>query len=706
MLPNSLKDDVAHTSKPAPAPLANSKSDDTSHSTPTELTQDDVAFDSVSINSDSQITDVMKRTSNSDSQLLMIHQYEVTSEADTGMAIQPENKQSMSFANHDDATLCRNFLHQLKQLIGEKRFEDWFAHNTVLTLTDHVLRIGVPNPFLLRWMQRVFKKQCELVAHELIGSIACVEFEVMTQTHTGTATKTSDATTVSSKNSLQPNVNSSAVQNAAQNNPVNPDRSVRGTIANTKAFALSSDHHANSLIDADQKTHNPNVSRQDAAPKHGSVRSNAVDDKVDNKAQYKLSEAAASHDDSQGLGSSHEGDINVLPATEARGSLDDPTGIFSSSSSSGSTNAGSSMSKGQATLRPQATNRRVAPRTFALLDNFVANDKHRELMHSIEDVCQHPDGQISPLFLYGAIGNGKTHLLEGIYSRLREPGRNLKVMFLTAEQFANYYISALRDKTIPAFHQKFRQIDVLIVDDIEFMDGKHGIQEEFLKTIKHLEFHRKQIILSADRHPRAFMHTRVELLDRYSSGLVKRVEQPDEELRVAIVKQRAKFLLLEMNDDVCVYLARRFRGSVRELIGAINCLHSYHHLHRRKITMSVARELLSELERACLRIVRLTDVEQVVCDFFQIEPADLKSSARNRSISTPRMIAMYLMRKHTSAAYTEIGRQLGGRNHSTVLSAEKKVESWIESDSPVRLTSGEWTIKDILMTLEQKLLAC
>jgi chromosomal replication initiator protein len=205
------------------------------------------------------------------------------------------------------------------------------------------------------------------------------------------------------------------------------------------------------------------------------------------------------------------------------------------------------------------------------------------------------------------------------------------------------------------------------------------------------------------------------LVDRYLACLVKRIQEPDDQVRQQIVLQRAAHLEISLTTEVAEYLANRFRGSVRELTGAVNCLHAYYLVHQRKITLAIVRNVLVELERACLRIIKPQDIEHVVCEFFQITREEMHSSSRARTLSLPRMIAMYLIRKHTTAAYTEIGRQFGGRNHSTVISAERKVEEWLTQDLTIKLepntkstlaSDQSWSIRDILMTLEQKLMAC
>jgi chromosomal replication initiator protein len=565
----------------------------------------------------------------------------------------------------DEHRLCFEFLLELKKLIGDKRFEEWFAQQTRIQLVDRYLNVAVTSPFLQRWMKRVFQKACQQVAMNLFGPGMIVEFIVDDQSAT----------------------------------------------ADQAALLKQSQAGVGPAL--------PGVSYQDYLEQLAGEETN-------------LNQHPTSKSNSErfGIEDSKEQEIPIknLPDMEARGSSDDPAGISSipnRNAQSGQSvfhdnkvkaNSLPSTATGQAQVLHKPNHQMAARKSRAAysLDSFVTSSSNLELIQSARHLCQQQEHYFHGMYIYGGVGNGKTHLLQGIYGLLRDPQRNLRVMYLTAEQFANYYIHALRDKSIPSFHQKFRQLDAMIVDDVEFLEGKQGIQEEFLRTLKQLEQHRKLVIFSADRHPRSFLQTRSELIDRYLSCLMKRIEQPDDLVRQQIVQQRAIQLNMELTQEVAEYLGKRFRGSIRELIGAVNCLHAYYLVHCKKITLTSARHVLTELERACLRIIRPQDIEQVVCEFFQITLEELHSSSRQRTLSLPRMIAMYLIRKHTTAAYTEIGRQFGGRNHSTVISAERKVGEWLEQDLTIKLERQKashildtpWSIRDILQTLEQRLMAC
>lgn len=344
-------------------------------------------------------------------------------------------------------------------------------------------------------------------------------------------------------------------------------------------------------------------------------------------------------------------------------------------------------------------------RRLAELNEFIPGPATEIALTACKQVAISPGLQFNPLYIHGAVGTGKSHLLEGICRQLRRSHPNLNVVLITAEGFANYFTQSLRDRSLPSFRQKFRGVDLLLVDDIDFFESKRVFQEEFLHTLADLIDHRRQVVMTGDRHPRLLAKLGEDLISRLQSGLVCRLETPDAETRRKIVTAKASRLDGEFAPEALDFIADRFTASVRELEGALNCLQTYFAMTRQRITLSTARQVLADLERDCLRIVRLADVERVVCQLFGLRPKDLKSDSRVRTLAQPRMLAMFLARKHTPSAYSEIGQHFGGRNHSTVMSAERKVQGWLEENSTVRIASQDWTIGEIVSTLEQQLLA-
>jgi chromosomal replication initiator protein len=357
---------------------------------------------------------------------------------------------------------------------------------------------------------------------------------------------------------------------------------------------------------------------------------------------------------------------------------------------------------------PAATDRAGSPhelRRFRDLSEFVAGPCNELAITAARQVAQLPGDRYSPLFLHGGVGTGKTHLAEGIYREVRRTHSGLRTVFMTSEQFTNQFTSALRSHTLPAFRQRFRSVDVLIVDDVGFLGGKRAIQEEFLHTFKQLESHGRQVVVTCDTHPRLMTGASEELISRFLCGLVCRLENPDTATRRKIVQARAEMLAAEFDTAALDYISRRFVTSVRELEGALNTLETWHSMTGRRVTLNAAKTVLADLERDCVRAVKLPEIEAAVSSLFALQQSDLKSGRRTKAVTQPRMLAMFLARRHTQAAYKEIGEFFGGRNHSTVIAAEKKVEGWLQADEELKIGGRSWQLSDLVETLEQQLMA-
>lgn len=408
----------------------------------------------------------------------------------------------------------------------------------------------------------------------------------------------------------------------------------------------------------------------------------------------------------------------VGPAAEYRLEVDPELAALTSSTPSGenaasSRKAQSAADQGEGGKAGDSRNTRATSphkptfrgRRFADLSTFVTGKSNQLAYMAACQASEEPGALYNPLFIHGGVGIGKTHLLEGFYRKIRQLYPALNVVYLTAEAFGNYFSKALQERSLPGFRQRFRNVDVLIIDDIDFFESKRNFQEELLHTIKHLESHGRQLVFSSDRHPRLLTKMSEELTTRFLSGLVCRIEAPEKELRLEIARQRAHKLKTPITEGALGYVARRFTNNVRELEGAVNCLQTCYLMNGQKVTKSMARQVLADLERDCIRIIKLDDINQIVCSTFGVSEADLKSSRRSRNISQPRMLAMFLARKLTQAAYSEIGDYFGGRNHSTVMFAEKQVRKWLKNDSSIQVALQEWPTEEIIESLEQQLLA-
>ena len=339
------------------------------------------------------------------------------------------------------------------------------------------------------------------------------------------------------------------------------------------------------------------------------------------------------------------------------------------------------------------------------MTRFVRGPSNELAATAVQTLIDYPDSCPNPMYIHGGVGCGKTHLLEGLREGLGRRQGGLQLLALTSEEFTNLFTHALDSRSLPSFRQKFRNVDVLLVDDVDFIDGKRVVQEEFLHTVKQLVNHGRRVVVTADRHPRLLTRSSDELLSLYQSGLVCRLEAPDSATRLSIVKQLSERMKLNATTDALEFVAERFTRNVRELEGAMHFLTTWQNVNAGRVTVSAARDALSVLVRDCMKIVRLADVENAVCNLFGLPADELRSSKRQRTVSEPRMLAMYLARRLTQAAYTEIGAHFGGRNHSTVMSAEKKISGLMKSKASVRISAQDWPVAELIAQLEQQLKA-
>jgi chromosomal replication initiator protein len=320
-------------------------------------------------------------------------------------------------------------------------------------------------------------------------------------------------------------------------------------------------------------------------------------------------------------------------------------------------------------------------------------------------VVEGPGQAANPLVFYGPVGTGKTHLLEGVCLGLRRAHPNWQIRFATAEDFTNRFVQSVRFNKLGPFRKHFRASDVLLLDDLHFLAGKKATQEEFLHTFDDLTAEGRQIVIACDCHPRLADDFAPELTDRLLGGVVWGLAPADVETRLAILKAKAGQLReMPPSDEVLEFLAQQLRGNVRELEGALHSVRHYAHVTGRSLDVPLVREALADLLRHAVRVVQLADIDRAVRACLLLGTGALQASGRTWAISHPRMVAMYLARKHTAAAYSAIGGHFGGMNHSTVLAAEKKVRCWLEGDA--ELTFGERRIRarELVERVERELL--
>lgn len=318
-------------------------------------------------------------------------------------------------------------------------------------------------------------------------------------------------------------------------------------------------------------------------------------------------------------------------------------------------------------------------RKLGSLDSFVVGTSNC-LAHKAAQMAVLQPGGYSPLLVHGPAGTGKTHLLEGIYSAFRRANPRAVAVYLSAEQFTSQFLHALHKSGMASFRAKYRELDLLVIDDLHFLAGKKATIGELQHTIDVLLRGGKQLVFAADRSPAALKVLGAELTSRLSGGMVCRLEPAEYATRLGIVRNQAAQLGISVPEDVQAYLAATLTSQARELIGALKRLQAESLAHERPITLALAEESLVDLIDQ-QRVVKLPDIAKAVCEVFGLEADSLQSDRKSRVVSHPRMLAMYLARKYTRAPLSEIGTFFGKRSHSTVISAQKKIEGLMAAGS-------------------------
>jgi len=345
-----------------------------------------------------------------------------------------------------------------------------------------------------------------------------------------------------------------------------------------------------------------------------------------------------------------------------------------------------------------------ARRRFASIDSFVKGDGNEVAYGAAKTVVRKP-GKYTPLVIHGPTGIGKTHLLEGIWSAVRRTHRDVTPIYLSAEQFTTQFLEALRGSGLPSFRRKYRSVGVLLIDDLQFLIGKKATQVELLHTIDTLLRLGRQMVFTADRPPNQLTDFGPELIARLESGTVFAIERPDYATRLGIVSRMADKLQVNAPEDVRQLIASRLTAHARELSGALCRLQATAEALERPISAAMAEEVLAEMSRHSGRGICLGDIERAVCDVFGVEPSTLHSGDKAQRVSHPRMLAMWLARKHTRAALSEIGHFFGRRTHSTVASAQKRVDDWMAAGRTLRIADGQGVVDEAIRRVESQLRA-
>jgi chromosomal replication initiator protein len=320
----------------------------------------------------------------------------------------------------------------------------------------------------------------------------------------------------------------------------------------------------------------------------------------------------------------------------------------------------------------------LAPRYS--FDTFIVGPSNQFAHAASRAVAEAPSRSYNPLFIYGGVGLGKTHLMHAIGHYVLNHQRNLKLTYISSERFMNEMINAVRYDRILDFRERYRSVDVLLVDDIQFIAGKEGTQNEFFHTFNALYDSQKQIVISSDCPPHEITSLEERLRSRFEWGLIADIQAPDLETKIAILKKKAESEGIPLPDNVAIYIAGKIKSNIRELEGSLIRLIAYASLTGREISLNLAQDVLRNILQHDEKAVTIEIIQKFVADYYQLKLGDLKSRNNSKSIAMPRQIAMYLCKRLTSASLPEIGRSFGGKHHSTVIHSIRKIEDLRQRD--------------------------
>ncbi len=306
-------------------------------------------------------------------------------------------------------------------------------------------------------------------------------------------------------------------------------------------------------------------------------------------------------------------------------------------------------------------------------NNFVSGRANQLARAAAEQVAANPGISYNPLFLYGGVGLGKTHLIHSIGNKLLERNPTASIRYIHAEQYVSDVVKAYQRKAFEEFKKSYYSLDLLLIDDIQFFAGKNRTQEEFFYAFEQLIAARKQIIITSDTYPKDIQGIEDRLISRFNSGLTVAIEPPELEMRVAILLKKAEQQKVDLSDDVAFFVAKHMRSNIRELEGALRRIMAFASFHNKLITMDVVREALRDMISVHHGLISVDAIQKTVSEFYKIKVSEMFSKRRQATIVLPRQIAMYLAKELTEKSYVEIGELFGGRDHTTVLHAVNKI---------------------------------
>ncbi len=369
-------------------------------------------------------------------------------------------------------------------------------------------------------------------------------------------------------------------------------------------------------------------------------------------------------------------------------------------SSSSTADADRAASQNASSPRLRASSSTTRGRRFQTMGTFVKGECNHIACTSVEMVAKQP-GDITPLVIHGSTGVGKSHLVEAIWCEAKKRSPRSRVLYLSAEQYTTYFLDALRGgHGLPAFRRKYRHADILIIDDIQFFAGKQATLVELAYTIDELTRQNRQLILTADRPPAQLSKLGPEIVNRLCGGLVCTMKPIDSATMEQISRQWARERKIQISDDIHQTLAGKMNGDARQLSGVLNRLWATSVATGERVTQRMVNEVLFELIPTPSRIIRLQDVRKAICEVFGIEVTSLSGATRSRAVGVPRMLAMWLARRHTAAGLHEISTFFGRRSHSSAVTASNTVNKWLSSGEKIEINGHECDVRDIVSQIE------
>tara|TARA_B100000686_G_scaffold80695_1_gene87046 strand:- start:1784 stop:3154 length:1371 start_codon:yes stop_codon:yes gene_type:complete len=338
--------------------------------------------------------------------------------------------------------------------------------------------------------------------------------------------------------------------------------------------------------------------------------------------------------------------------------------------------------KVEATIQPQPCTKTLNPKYS--FSNFVVGSSNQFAHAAALAIAKNPALAYNPLFIFGAVGLGKTHLLHAIGNSIHEKNPDSRVRYISAESFTVDLIESIKKDKMPSFRERYRPLDILLVDDIQFIAGKERTQEEFFYTFNALYESHKQVVISSDRYPKDIQNMEERLRSRFESGLVADINPPDLETKVAILYKKAEVHKKQIPQDVAIFIASNIKSNIRELEGFLLRVIAYSSFTHRQINLEITKEVLKDFTFDKSRNFTIENIQKTVAAFYGIKVSEIKSKRRTREISTTRQIAMYLCREHTKSSLPEIGKYFGGKDHTTVIFSHKKISNNIKENNTLR----------------------